>query len=97
MCLPTGIPEWAAPPFNCCRSDAHDGGRRRPVTDYGAPSALGGEEEDGEAQEDDVLTLGTCGCSAWSEEVRDGGNRARSAAAGEEGDDVELTNGGTPA
>ena len=76
--LTKGSQKRAAQRPICRWSDEYVGDRRWSVPDHGAPSILGGEEEDGEVQEDDVLTPGACGCSAWSEEVGIDGNHARS-------------------
>ena len=58
---------------------------------------LRGESVEGHVQEDGALTLDAWVCSEKTEEVGIVDDLARSAAAGEEEDDVELTNGGAPA
>ena len=57
----------------------------------------GGGRGKGHVQEDGALTLDAWVCSEKTEEVGIIDDLARSAAAGEEEDDVELVNGGAPA
>ena len=76
------------------RSDVQDVDRRRPASAYGGTYDLGGDSAEGHVQEDGALTLDAWVCSKKTEEVGIIDNLAQSTVAGEEGDDVELANGG---
>ena len=79
-----------------------------PATSYGgtcygltAELLLGGKveagKEDEHVQERGELTLDACVCSAWTEEVGDGGNLPRGAAAGAREDEDGDGDSGRPA